>query len=334
MCTVSSNYPEHLYDTCKDLDLRRLTWQGNIMLLVQATLRGGTGSIECAMYNPTYASATLLELVFGITTVLMLVNMLIAMLSKSFQDVYDEALQATCYAKAKLLYEHATQSSTMPPLNLLMIPTKLVYQFLRGCVLKQRASCMYDFLAPGERAADRAEADADSGCSAGSERDADPQSPMQSPRPDSRSLGNVEYMPGAYEPENNRASMLLEGKVDNTRTRLEKYLRVPRHKLSAVREAALRERDTRMVGEIMHEFQDLDAVRSELHGYVLRYLRSHAKREVPLAFLVNHMEGVERHLFNEAHGLEHSLENCTLRGGVEPAPRAHGHGATAYSAHL
>ncbi|GBO18202.1 Transient-receptor-potential-like protein, partial [Araneus ventricosus] len=70
---------------------------------------------------------------YMIMAMTVMINMLIAMMSRSFQDIEDHADREWKFARSKLWMSYFDEGSTLPPPFNLIISPKSIYYFCRGC---------------------------------------------------------------------------------------------------------------------------------------------------------------------------------------------------------
>ena len=98
---------------------------GLAMRILFESVLEGNGHFECMRHASTAYIALPMMYVFLAITVIMLVNMLIAIMAKSFDDIYEQQQAVFLYLKAVQVDVWTHYPPTPPPINLLGLPYNL-----------------------------------------------------------------------------------------------------------------------------------------------------------------------------------------------------------------
>jgi len=120
---------------CPDLDEKMADFGAAIAFLWEATL-DGTGYFQCFTASSVGYVATFAMYLYVLTSTILLVNMLIAMMSESFSNVQANKKEYYLFLKARQIIQWNSSSPVPPPLNVLRFPYELLwypYAFMRRC---------------------------------------------------------------------------------------------------------------------------------------------------------------------------------------------------------
>jgi len=118
-----------------------------IILLFEGSLLG-EGYLDCVHKSKHSTPALFLMYSFIIITILLLLNMLIALMGKTFDTVWESAMEESGYQFARRVYNWFEQQDMPPPFNILSWPSHLVHLFVfkplvmgvNGCELLRKKS--------------------------------------------------------------------------------------------------------------------------------------------------------------------------------------------------
>jgi len=116
----------------KDYDTLFEDWGSTFIILMESILLGDA-AFECVRKSSMPEITWVLMAAFLLTTVIMLVNLLIAMMSKSFDTIFELQDKIYLYLFARQASLWQVYPSVPPPLNLLSIPFELL-SALRCCL--------------------------------------------------------------------------------------------------------------------------------------------------------------------------------------------------------
>jgi ankyrin repeat protein len=106
-------------------DLGGLDLPSTLVILVEATLTGDL-FFECAHASSNAVAAWMLSFIFAVLTVVLLLNMLIAMMSKTFDNVVEALGPNYLFLFGQLCFSLLHEPPTPPPLNVLSWPYEAV----------------------------------------------------------------------------------------------------------------------------------------------------------------------------------------------------------------
>ena len=115
---LASNLPAGCIDP--DVEFENIMFVAKT--LFEGTLIGGDGHFTCLSHSSTSFLALPMMYLFLICAVIILVNMLIAMMAKTFDKVVDTQTELFLYLKAQQVTTWMRYSPLPPPLNLLRFP--------------------------------------------------------------------------------------------------------------------------------------------------------------------------------------------------------------------
>jgi len=103
------------------------SWISTLQTLFEGAIMGETNIAECIAASTHPFAGRALTYLYMLVMILMLLNMIIAQMSKTFDGFWDEAKEqsATKFARVVLVWEQ--QKGAPPPLNLLSWPTTMLY---------------------------------------------------------------------------------------------------------------------------------------------------------------------------------------------------------------
>lgn len=134
-----------------------------LIALTEVWLGGESAGLACARKTPHGWSAWALMMGFTLTTVVCLLNMLIAQMAKTFDTVWDARTVSYLHSRAQIVQRARTMPLAPPPLNLLGLPAlwltlgaraaRTAGGALRGACQRRRASASRSRLVGDDSAA-------------------------------------------------------------------------------------------------------------------------------------------------------------------------------------
>jgi len=118
----ASNNPS----TCIDVDQEFESFSATVLFLLEATL-DGTGYYNCLVASSSTYLASGFMYLYVLTSTIMLINMLIAMMAESFGRVRANELEYFLFLKARQVVAWRTYAPVPPPLNLLRLPYEILW---------------------------------------------------------------------------------------------------------------------------------------------------------------------------------------------------------------
>lgn len=123
-----------------NIDVDFQTWTSTLSILIEVVLTGGI-DFQCVRNSSVGDVAWVLMAIYLVITVVMLVNLLVALMAKSFDNLYELQDQFYLYLFARQTSLWQQYPVVPPPLNLLSLPYnclygtgRLVVALLRGCI--------------------------------------------------------------------------------------------------------------------------------------------------------------------------------------------------------
>ena len=112
---------------------------GHDMIVLYQSLMGGDTELFCLERSEHWAVATSLMSIYLMLAVVLLMNMLIAQMSKTFDNVWEAQALEYQFISAQLVLQWAALPPAPPPLSLLGLPYALVTSLRNLCLRRERS---------------------------------------------------------------------------------------------------------------------------------------------------------------------------------------------------
>jgi len=106
-------------------------WPRTLAILIEIVLQGGAVDFACVRSSSVPTVTWFLMVVFELITVIMLVNLLIALMAKSFDNMFELQEQHYLYLSSRQTSLWQQYPAVPPPLNLLSVPYTIVVTLAR-----------------------------------------------------------------------------------------------------------------------------------------------------------------------------------------------------------